>query len=231
MKRFWMMLCTVLLCAAVTGCGRGNEDTQSGTEGSSAVEESAGEDAGQSQETEQPQEEVQGEESLPEEEGIEGGVEGDQAAGWSPQMEAIKQAVVDTFGENYWPTTAILPEVLEGNYGITPDMYVDYMGEVPMMMTNVDTLIVIKPAEGQEQAVEDALNAYRDMLVSDTMQYPMNLGKIQASRIERVGDYVCFVQLGADVIDVLEQGDEAVIAHCLEQNELAIEVIRLAVVK
>ena len=121
--------------------------------------------------------------------------------------------------------------MLEGTFGITADMYDDYMAEMPMISTNVDTLIVVKPKEGQVQAVEDALNAYRNMMVEDTMQYPMNVGKIQASRIERIGDYVCFVQLGADVMDVLEQGDEAVIKHCQEQNELAIEVMSSAVVK
>ena len=76
------------------------------------------------------------------------------------------------------------------------------------------------------EEVESALNAYRDSLVNDTMQYPMNLGKIQASRVERIGDYVCFVQLGADTSSVEEQGDEAVITYCQEQNELALEAIR-----
>ena len=151
--------------------------------------------------------------------------------GWSEEMENIKKAVADALGENYWPNTAIPAEMLEGTFGITADMYDDYMAEMPMISTNVDTLIVVKPKEGQVQAVEDALNAYRNMMVEDTMQYPMNVGKIQASRIERIGDYVCFVQLGADVMDVLEQGDEAVIKHCQEQNELAIEVMSSAVVK
>ena len=67
---------------------------------------------------------------------------------------------------------------------------------------------------------------YGVSLVNDTMQYPMNLGKIQASRVERIGDYVCFVQLGADTSSVEEQGDEAVITYCQEQNELALEAIR-----
>ena len=54
----------------------------------------------------------------------------------------------------------------------------------------------------------------------------MNVGKIQASQIEVIGDYVCFVQLGADVTSALDIGDEEVIRHCQTQNELALDAIR-----
>lgn len=145
--------------------------------------------------------------------------------GWSEEMETIKTAVVDALGENYWPNSAMDAQVLEGLMGITADMYDDYMGEMPMISTNVDTLLIIKAKDDKVEDVEEALNAYRENLVNDTMQYPMNLGKIQASRIERIGNYVCFVQLGGDTTEISESGEEAVITHCLEQNELAIEVI------
>lgn len=149
----------------------------------------------------------------------------DVTNGWSEEMTALKQAVVDTLGENYWPNAQILPEMLEMGYGITPDMYDDYMGEAPMISANVDTLLIIRAKDDKVNEVEEALNAHREMLVNDTLQYPMNIGKIQASRIQTYGNYVCFVQLGADVTEVSESGDEAVIEHCQEQNELALEVI------
>ena len=97
---------------------------------------------------------------------------------------------------------------------------------INQLREHVDTLLIIHAKDGKVEEVENALNAYRDSLVNDTMQYPMNLGKIQASRVERIGDYVCFVQLGADTSSVEEQGDEAVITYCQEQNELALEAIR-----
>ena len=99
------------------------------------------------------------------------------------------------------------------------------MGVMPMICTNVDTLLIIKAKSDKVDAVEEALNEYRDNLINNTTQYPMNLGKIQASRIERLGDYVCFVQLGADTTAASESGDEAVITQCQEQNELAIEIL------
>ena len=141
-------------------------------------------------------------------------------------MDDIKAAVVDVLGENYWPNMSIDSDLLSERYGVTEDMYDDFFGEIPLISTNVDSLIVIKAKEGQVDAVESALNSYRDGQVNDAFQYIQNLGKIQASRIEVIGNYVCYVQLGADAIDLMDQGDDAVIERCQEDNELAIETIR-----
>lgn len=141
-------------------------------------------------------------------------------------LKNAKKAVTDALGDNYWPDSEIPEEMLEGTYGVSADLYDAYLAEMPMISVNVDTLLIIHAKDGKVEDVENALNAYRDHLVNDTMQYPMNLGKIQASQIERIGDYVCFVQLGADTSSAEEQGDEAVITYCQEQNELALEAIR-----
>lgn len=148
------------------------------------------------------------------------------AADAKKALQSAKKAVTDALGDNYWPDSEIPEEMLNDTFGVSADLYDAYLGEAPMISVNVDTLLIIHAKDGKVEEVENALNAYRDHLVNDTMQYPMNLGKIQASRIERVGDYVCFVQLGADTSSVEEQGDEAVITFCQEQNELALEAIR-----
>ena len=150
---------------------------------------------------------------------------GDTAFG-EASMEELKAAVVDVLGENYWPNMAMEEEMFSQIYGVTSDMYEEYFAETPMISTNVDTLIIVKAKEGKVSAVEDALNAYRDNLVNDTMQYPMNIGKIQASQVEVVGDYACFIQLGADTVDM---EDEDAIRHCQEQNEMAVKAIESVV--
>ena len=142
-------------------------------------------------------------------------------------MEDLKEAVVEMLGENYWPNMAADEGILSELYGISEDMYDDFLAELPMISTNVDTMIIIKAKEGQVDAVEAALNDYRDRMVNDGFQYPMNIGKIQASRIETFGNYVCFIQLGGEVTDLLEQGDDVVIAHCQEENEKALDAIRM----
>lgn len=139
-------------------------------------------------------------------------------------MTAIRTAITEVLGDNYWPSMILEPELLEGNFGLTSDLYDDYLAEMPMISTNVDTLLIIRAKDGKVEDVEAALNQYRENLVNDTMQYPQNLSKIQASRIETIGNYVCFVQLGGNAIEA--EDEETAIAQCLEQNELVVEVIR-----
>lgn len=207
MKKLAVLFLTAALVLHLAGCGNRNE----GNGGTGDGQESSVQDSAMESQPES--------ESLPEEETSQTPEEG-----ISEEMSAIRQAVVDALGENYWPNTQIPTEYLEA-YGLTGDMYVDFWGEMPLIGTNVDMIIVIKAAEGQIDAVEGVLNAYRDVQVNDTMQYPMNVGKIQASRIEVVGDWACFVQLGADTMDLMDVGDEEVIRHCQEQNEMALEAI------
>lgn len=153
----------------------------------------------------------------------------DYAEGWTEEMEAVKKAVTDLLGEDYFPNMPLDPGMLEQVVGITSDMYEDYLAEMPMISANVDTLIVVKAAGGKAGTVEEALNAYREGQVSNTMQYPQNVGKIQASKVESTGDYVIFTMLGGDVSELLDQGDDEVIAHCQEVNDSVIQAIGEAV--
>ena len=233
MKKLVVYLCTGVMVLSMTACGRGNDEQNNAqNETNQTVEQSVdnantgGENAATGTDnamadigaTQQPTQETASTEDAAQNGGTEN-------ANWSEDMQAAKTAIVEALGDNYWPNTPVSPEMLEGSFGITSEMYDDYMAEVPMIKTNVDTLLIVKAKEDKVDAVEEALNVYRENLVNDTMQYPMNVGKIQASRIEKIGNYVCFVQLGADVTEALERGDEAVIAQCQEQNELVIEIL------
>ena len=211
-KKLTVLLLTAALCVQLAACG--------GKEAGSGEQDGAGQGSqqeniqnGDIQDTGSVQDTAQGEDP-------------EQAAAQA-QLQALRDAVAEVLGEDYWPNTQMPPEFL-ADYGLKEDMYEGFLGEMPMISVNVDTLILIKAREDQVEAVEAVLNSYRDALVSDTMQYPMNLGKIQASRIEVMGQYVCFVQLGADVTEGMEIGDEEIIRLCQEQNELAITAIEQA---
>lgn len=238
MKKMWLVLVMGVLIAGMTACTK--EESGVGNDTNSIVQE----ENNQSGETENDMEANNGSDDQAgndvevgngsdNEAGNDAGTDDgagnnemiDTTSGWSEEMTQIRAAVVAALGEDYWPNMEIPAEILETNYGITSDMYDDFMAECPMISTNVDTLLIIKAKDDKVEAVEEALNAYRDKMVNDSFQYPMNVGKVQASRIQRYGNYVCFVQLGASTTDVAENGDEAVIAHCQEQNELALEVI------
>lgn len=141
----------------------------------------------------------------------------------------LKAAVVKAVGEtNYFPNMEFDETMLNDIYGISSDLYTEILAEGPMISTNVDTLIVMKTS-GEEQAeqAEQELNAYREMLVSDTMQYPMNIGKIQASKVERIGNYVLFVQLGGEIpLETMDAGEEASAKYCEGENEKAITAVK-----
>lgn len=209
MKKLTVLLCTMALGFGLIACGKQADDNNQSSEPESSVVESSEGLVGEPIEDSTPVEE---------EPSIEAGTEMDEG------IASIRDAVMAALGENYWPNTEMPVEFMDA-YGLTADMYDAFFGEMPMISTNVDTLIVIKAKDGQVEAVEGVLNAYRDKLVNDTMQYPMNIGKIQASRVDTFGNYVCFIQLGADVMDAMDLGDEAVIKQCQEQNEIAASAI------
>ena len=213
MKKLTVLLLIMTMSVSMIACGNNNNGESSAASEStqeSTVESSVEESIEESQQESNLEEEIPAEPTM------------------SEEMTGIRQAVVDAMGENYFPQMQIPAEFLEG-FGLTADMYDEFFGEMPMISTNVDTLIVIKAKEGQTEAVEGVLNAYRENLVNDTMQYPMNVGKIQASEVKTIGNFVCFVQLGGDVMDALEKGDEEVIKHCQAQNALAIEALEGAI--
>lgn len=215
MKKYLALLMVGTMAFSLAACGKSSNGAQ---------------DSQQTQEqtVEQTQEPTQTQESLePDNSGMAGnGDFSENTEGFSEEMTALREAVVNELGEDYWPSSQVPAEALESLYGLSPDMYVDYMGEMPLMSTQVDTLLIVKAAEGQADAVEAALQAYRTDLVENSVQYPMNVGKVQGSTVERIGDYVCLLMLGGDVFEVADQGDEAVIKRCQEHNQRAIEAIK-----
>lgn len=211
----WISVCSLALGAA--GCGNGasaSDDAKPSQEQDSVSPEETSTPA-PSQSTDN----ADTEESA-------GTVEHDYSQGWTDEMNTVKTAITEELGEDYFPNMQMDPALMEDLLGITYDMYEDYLAEMPMISTNVDTLIIVKAAADQADTVEELLNAYRDKNVENTMQYPQNVGKIQASQVVRIDNYVIFVQLGGDIMDIIDGGDEAVIAHCQAQNEKVIEIIK-----
>lgn len=216
MKKIMLALCAGLLIFSMAACGgKGDQNdgqnpsgdasgpTQSGDGSSPAPSGSgSGDDAGT------------------------GTGDYDYSQGWTEEMTAVKEAVVEALGENYWPTMALMPDMLEGAVGIKSDLYDDYFAEMPMISAHVDTLLIIKAKDGKVDEVEKALNDYRDAKIADTMQYPMNVPKIQGSRVAKFGNYVCFVMLGADITEELDKGDEAAILYCQGENDRVIEILK-----
>lgn len=146
-------------------------------------------------------------------------------------LPQLKDKVEDLLGDAYWPEVNLSAEELERLTGIDEDMYVDFFAERQVMDAHIDTLIVIHAKEDYVGQIEQAIENYRSSIIDANKNRPQNLGKAQASRMETIDDYVCFVLLGADTTPFADKGTDAVEAHCLEENERALYVLEQAILQ
>ncbi len=94
------------------------------------------------------------------------------------------------------PVSEYITTELENIYGVQGAWIDEVVVNKAASITNVDTLIIVKPTEGNEENVFNALNAYHEFLANDAFQYPINLPKIRNAKVFTEGGYVCFVMLG-----------------------------------
>lgn len=137
----------------------------------------------------------------------------------------LKDSVKELLGDKYWPEVDLTKEELEQKTGITEDMYVDFLAERQVLDSHIDTMIIIHAKEAHVGDVEQALERYRTGIIEENKGHPQNLCKAEASRMETIEDYVCFVQLGADTTIVADKGEDEMIAYCQEENERALYVL------
>ena len=140
-------------------------------------------------------------------------------------LAEVHQAVKDAYGETYYPNMPFDATMLADTIGLTEGMYEEFIAEGPMMSANIDMFIAVKAAEGQADAVEETLNAYRDYQINEAFQYPTNKVKVQASQVIRHGDYVFYVMLGDIPMEVQEQGDEAILNKAKEVVQVGVDTI------
>lgn len=140
-------------------------------------------------------------------------------------LTGLKDSVRELMGDKYWPEVSLTKEELEQETGITGDMYVDFLAEKQVLDAHIDTMIIIHAKEARVGDVEQALEKYREEVIEENQNYPQNLCKAEASRMETIEDYVCFVQLGADTTVVADKGEDEIIAYCQEENERALYVL------
>lgn len=146
-------------------------------------------------------------------------------------LPELKDKVQNLLGDAYWPEVNLSAKELENLTGIESDMYVDFLGERQVLDAHIDTLIVIHAKEDHVGEIERAIETYRNGIIEENKNYPQNLGKAQASRMETIDDYICFVQLGADTTPYADKGTKAVEQHCLEENERALYVLEQAILQ
>ncbi|MBD5547687.1 MAG: DUF4358 domain-containing protein [Lachnospiraceae bacterium] len=140
-------------------------------------------------------------------------------------MDDLKDAVVDILGDHYWPDTLLTAEELAERTGVSENMYEDFLAEYQHTEAGIDMMILVKARPEEVENVERYLNEYREMLLKIYEQQPQNEAKVFASRIETIDNYVCYIQLGANIASLENQGKEEMIAYCQQENERALDII------
>lgn len=144
-----------------------------------------------------------------------------------PSVKKLRKAIAAKYGDKFIVDVALTKQEIMSRYGISPSWYTDISAEVPMIGTHVDTLIIAKTKNKKAKSkIKKQLTKYRQSLIDDTMQYPMNALKIHASRVYVKGDYVFFIMLGFIDSKTEETGtEEQIIKAYKAQNQKAVTAI------
>ena len=144
----------------------------------------------------------------------------------STQKGKKTPSIQKAYGDDYIPSEKVSKKELKERYGISSKWYSAAIAEVPMISANADTLVIVKAKNAaSKKKIRSALKKYREELIQDTCQYPMNQLKIQASKVYVKGNYVCFIMLGTISNKQEEQSEDKVIAAYKKQNEKAVKAI------
>ena len=139
-------------------------------------------------------------------------------------IKEVHEKVKSELGEDYFPSMELTLDDLVGRTGVNPDNVDEFIAEIPMMSVHVDTFIAVKANESDGEAVEASLEGYHNEILEQSANYPMNVAKVNASKVIRNGDYVFFVMLGAmDDDNDMDSSDAAKFAE--KENQRAIDVI------
>jgi hypothetical protein len=105
-------------------------------------------------------------------------------------------AVKAEYGEDYIPSAEINLQQLEEVYKINKDWIKKSYAEGPMMSLNTDMFIAIMATDGNVDKVEQALDDYREYLINESFQYPMNMAKVKSTQVYKVSNLVFLLVLG-----------------------------------
>lgn len=185
-KTLCMIAVAAMMLAAVAGCSNdggnaGGSTTPSVTGSEAATDGNAGTEAANTSADEG------GDTAAPDD----GGEETEGTVG------KIAEKIMEAYGDNYLPNMDIPDEMLQSLVGLEADSYTEIFAQQPMISAHPDILIIAKAASGKTVEVKSKLEKYQDYLVNESMQYPMNVAKVNASQIVANGDYVAFILLGA----------------------------------
>ena len=146
-----------------------------------------------------------------------------------PSASKLAAAIKKAYGENYWPNYQLDKDEIKSKYGVASSLYASAYAEVPMISAQVDQLVIFKAKnKTAKKKILSAVKEYQKNLNADTMQYPMNLLKIQGSKVYTNGNYVCFFMLGGSADKSVEENgtEEEIIKAYQKLNQKAVSTVK-----
>ncbi len=139
------------------------------------------------------------------------------------KVSVLQKAAADALGDNYYPNGPTEGEDAADLVNITFANCDELIVDMPQIAMNADMIIIAKAKDGKVADVEKELKALRDTKIADQAQYPMNIPKTNASIVKTEGNYVFYIQLGGNAVDLEEEAD--IKAACEKDNNTAYEAI------
>lgn len=148
----------------------------------------------------------------------------------SGKLKDVRDAVAKAMGEEGYIASAMQYDetAMEEQFGLTKDLYKEFIAEAPMISVHAGLFVGVEAVEGKAEEVRKKLSDYRDKLMEDEMQYPMNRMKVKATEIYSQGDYVFLVMLGAVTNESTDMEENAQLEYFKGENQKAIEAIKEA---
>ena len=144
----------------------------------------------------------------------------------APSLNKVYKAVKAAYGDDYIPNVKLRKEEANEVFGLKSSWYSEIISEVSLVNVHCDELVIVKAKnKSSKKKIKSALVKYQKALIEDTMQYPVNQTKLQASKIYVKGNYVCFFVLGSIDNKTVEQGEAKALAAYKKQNEKAVKAI------
>lgn len=150
--------------------------------------------------------------------------EGQTAVNDEGKLQAAHEAVKAALGENYMPNMPLEAQQLEELFGVKSADVKQFIAEMPMIGMHPDLFVGVEAVDGKVDDVEAALLKYKDYLINESMQYPMNLAKVKSTEVIKIRNHVFLVMVGAinEDMDASEADQEA---FAKAENQKAVDAI------
>lgn len=147
------------------------------------------------------------------------------------EIDYLRNAIMKAYAGTYFPNVQVQddPSYMQELLKLDASWYDEAIVEIPMIGANADKLILIHATAGNLENVKNALDAHKQSLIDDSMQYPMNKPRVQSAWVVTVGDYAIFSILGGALDDPEMYGittDEDLIAYYESNNSNAEWAVR-----